>query len=185
MPLALILIGTGILFIWSSLSNQGVTDTIKTVVSGGTVDTHLSSDEAPAVSSAPGAALGAAVGAAAPSTSGLDPSGHSVADLQNYAKALLAQNGWSGQWNSFNNLVNGESGWQWDISNPSHHGYTDEKHAYGIPQALPPSKMASAGADWKTNGYTQLRWMMSYIRSRYGSPDSAWSAWQSRNPHWY
>lgn len=184
MPLALILIGTGVMFVWSSLSGKGLWETVTTVVSGGTVDTHLSSEEAPAVQ---GGALGAAVGAAAaaPSTSGLDPSGHSVSDLQNYAKALLAQNGWSNQWASFNALVNSESGWQWDISYPSHHGYIDEHHAYGIPQALPPSKMASAGPDWKTNGYTQLRWMMAYIRSNghFHDPNSAWAFHKANN--WY
>lgn len=183
MPLALVLIGTGIMFVWSSLSGKGLWETVTSVVSGGTVDTHLSTEEAPAVQGATGSQTGPVP--SGPSTAGLDPSGHSVGDLQNYAKALLAQNGWSGQWNSFNSLVNGESGWSWDAVNPGGHGYNGESHAYGIPQALPPSKMATAGPDWKTNGYTQLRWMMSYIRSRYGSPDAAWKAWQSRSPHWY
>lgn len=40
--------------------------------------------------------------------------------------------------------------------------------AYGLPQALPGSKMASAGADWRTNPYTQLRWMRGYVNARYG-----------------
>ncbi len=61
-----------------------------------------------------------------------------------------------------------ESGWRVDADNPS-------SSAYGIPQALPGSKMASAGADWATNPVTQIRWGLGYIADRYGSPCSAWS----------
>ena len=59
--------------------------------------------------------------------------------------------------------------------------------AYGIPQALPASKMASAGRDWRTNYKTQVRWGMGYIKGRpdYGSPAAAYSKWQARSPHWY
>lgn len=55
------------------------------------------------------------------------------------------------------------------------------------PQALPGSKMAAAGADWKTNGVTQVKWGLSYISSRpdYRNPCGAWAKWQSRSPHWY
>jgi len=76
--------------------------------------------------------------------------------IQQMARALLAAMGWSGQWDAFNALVMAESGWNPSAMNPS-------SGAYGIPQALPASKMASAGADWRTNPQTQLRWMMSYI----------------------
>lgn len=55
--------------------------------------------------------------------------------------------------------------------------------AYGIPQALPGSKMASAGADWATNGYTQIDWGLSYISGRYGTPCAAWAHSQAYN--WY
>ena len=56
--------------------------------------------------------------------------------------------------------------------------------AGGIPQALPESKMASAGADWATNPRTQIRWgLRIYIRGRYGTPCSAWSFWQGHG--WY
>lgn len=55
--------------------------------------------------------------------------------------------------------------------------------AYGIPQALPGHKMASAGADWKTNPVTQIRWMIGYVNGRYGGWDQAWAFWQSH--HWY
>ncbi len=55
--------------------------------------------------------------------------------------------------------------------------------AYGIPQALPGSKMASAGSDWRTNPATQIKWGLGYIKSVYGSPAAAWSFWQ--NNGWY
>ena len=55
--------------------------------------------------------------------------------------------------------------------------------AYGLPQALPGSKMASAGADWRTNPMTQLRWMRGYVDARYGGPCEALAFWK-RN-HWY
>jgi hypothetical protein len=57
--------------------------------------------------------------------------------------------------------------------------------AYGIPQSLPASKMASAGGDWKTNPATQIKWGLSYIASRYGNPLNAYSKWLARSPHWY
>jgi cell wall-associated NlpC family hydrolase len=73
-----------------------------------------------------------------------------------------------------------ESGWRVNAENPS-------SGAYGIPQALPGSKMATTGSDWKTNATTQIMWGLEYIKKRpdYGSPCAAWDKWQSRSPHWY
>jgi hypothetical protein len=65
-------------------------------------------------------------------------------------------------------LWNRESGWRYDAENPS-------SGAYGIPQALPGSKMVSAGADWQTNPRTQIIWGLGYIKSMYGTPCGAWS----------
>ena len=69
-----------------------------------------------------------------------------------------------------------ESGWNPGAANPS-------SGAYGIPQALPGSKMASAGADWETDPATQIRWGLGYIRGSYGSPCGAWSHEQTSG--WY
>jgi hypothetical protein len=55
--------------------------------------------------------------------------------------------------------------------------------AYGIPQALPGSKMASAGPDWATNGVTQVKWAIGYVDSVYGSACDAWAFWRSHS--WY
>jgi hypothetical protein len=65
------------------------------------------------------------------------------------------------------NLWQQESGWSYIAENPS--------GAYGIPQALPGSKMASAGADWQTNPATQIRWGLGYIKGQYGNPCAAWA----------
>ena len=73
-------------------------------------------------------------------------------------------------------IINRESSWNPTISNPS-------SGAYGLPQALPGSKMASHGADWQTNPYTQLSWMYDYMVGRYGSIAGAYEFWQ--NNHWY
>jgi hypothetical protein len=75
-------------------------------------------------------------------------------------------------------LWTGESNWRTTASNPG-------SGAYGIPQALPGSKMASAGSDWRTNPRTQVRWGLDYIKQTYGTPAQAWSLWVSRSPHWY
>jgi hypothetical protein len=64
-------------------------------------------------------------------------------------------------------LWNRESGWVYDAENPS--------GAYGIPQALPGSKMASAGPDWQTDPTTQIKWGLGYIKAIYGNPCAAWS----------
>jgi resuscitation-promoting factor RpfB len=64
-------------------------------------------------------------------------------------------------------LWNRESGWVYDAENAS--------GAYGIPQALPGSKMASAGPDWETNPATQIKWGLGYIKEIYGNPCSAWA----------
>ena len=68
------------------------------------------------------------------------------------------------------NIWTRESGWRYNAQNAS--------GAYGIPQALPGSKMASAGADWQTNPATQIRWGLGYIKSVYGTPCNAWAFWQ-------
>ncbi|MGW6982227.1 aggregation-promoting factor C-terminal-like domain-containing protein [Streptomyces sp. NPDC054932] len=80
------------------------------------------------------------------------------------------------QFAAFNNIVSRESGW-------NHTAMNSSSGAYGLVQALPASKMASAGADWKTNPATQIKWGLDYMNDRYGSPVGAWNFWQSH--HWY
>jgi hypothetical protein len=88
---------------------------------------------------------------------------------QSTAYNMLASFGFSPQ-TYFGCLVdiwNRESGWRYDAENAS--------GAYGIPQALPGSKMGSAGADWQTNPATQIKWGLGYIKAIYGNPCSAWA----------
>lgn len=82
----------------------------------------------------------------------------------------------SEHWGIVNYLVQRESGWRVNARNAS-------SGAYGLPQALPGRKMASAGADWETNPITQLKWMNGYVNGRYGGWQGAYEFWQ-RN-HWY
>jgi hypothetical protein len=87
---------------------------------------------------------------------------------QSIAYNLLGSFGFStSQFSCLQSLWNRESGWRYDAENPS--------GATGIPQALPASKMASAGADYLTNPRTQIVWGLGYIRDTYGSPCAAWN----------
>jgi len=118
------------------------------------------------------AALGLAAGPAVGGQESL-----SAGDPQAIAAALLPKFGFdSSQMSCLVPLWMGESGWRWNAANAS-------SGAYGIPQSLPGSKMATAGADWRTNPATQIEWGLGYIRDRYGSPCGAWGFKQSHG--WY
>lgn len=103
---------------------------------------------------------------------------YSLNEYQSYARDLcLNTYGWTE--NDFQCLVklwNRESGW-----NPNAHNKSSGAH--GIPQSLPASKMASEGTDYYTNGKTQIRWGLKYIKGRYGSPSNAWA--HSQQKGWY
>jgi hypothetical protein len=98
-------------------------------------------------------------------------------DPRDLARSLMRTHGWGdGQFECLDSLWTRESGWNRSARNPS-------SGAYGIPQALPGSKMASAGADWRTNPITQIRWGLQYIEASYGSPCAAWGHSQAQG--WY
>jgi len=98
------------------------------------------------------------------------------ATAQGIAYRMLPSFGFStDQYGCLNNIWSRESGWRYNAENAS--------GAYGIPQALPGSKMATAGSDWQTNPATQIKWGLGYIKGRYGSPCQAWAAWQAQG--WY
>jgi hypothetical protein len=95
---------------------------------------------------------------------------------EDIARALLSTFGWSeSQFGCLDSLWTRESNWNIHAANPS--------GAYGIPQALPGSKMASAGPDWQNNAVTQIKWGLGYIADRYGSPCGAWA--HSEGHGWY
>jgi len=96
---------------------------------------------------------------------------------QQIARAMLASFGWSSsQFSCLDPLWAHESGW-------SVTAYNAGSGAYGIPQALPGSRMASAGPNWQTNAATQIRWGLEYIKGTYGSPCGAWDHEQATG--WY
>ncbi len=92
------------------------------------------------------------------------------------AQAIARQMMPSDQFQCFSKIVDHESGWNPSATNAS-------SGAYGLVQALPGSKMASAGADWQTNPATQIKWGLGYMNERYGSACGAWNFWQQNN--WY
>jgi hypothetical protein len=102
---------------------------------------------------------------------------HQLVQAQQHRRRTPRQIGWRllryMHWNPYrqfralNALWNRESGWRV-------HAYNPYSGAYGIPQAVPGSKMAAAGWDWRNNAWTQERWGLRYIRARYGSPRAAW-----------
>lgn len=103
--------------------------------------------------------------------------GTSPADAQATARSMLAGYGWGDdQFGCLVSLWNKESGWNYQAYNKS-------SGAFGIPQALPGSKMSTAGADWQTNPATQIAWGLGYISGRYGTPCGAWG--HSQSTGWY
>jgi hypothetical protein len=101
----------------------------------------------------------------------------SPGSAQAIAADKVAARGWgSEQFDCLVALWNRESGWNVYAENPS-------SGAYGIPQALPGNKMASAGGDWATNAATQIEWGLGYISGSYGSPCGAWQSSEDRG--WY
>jgi hypothetical protein len=95
-------------------------------------------------------------------------SSYTIAQVQAIARQIVP----SGQFQCFSNIVDHESSWNYQAVNAS-------SGAFGLVQALPAGKMASAGADWRTNPATQIKWGLSYMNERYGSPCDAWSYWQA------
>jgi hypothetical protein len=99
-------------------------------------------------------------------------------ESQSFAKSYMeSEYSWGeDQHSCLVDLWNRESGWRHTADNPN-------SSAYGIPQALPGKKMASAGADWRTNPETQIKWGLNYIDKRYKTPCGAWSAFKKKG--WY
>ncbi len=111
-------------------------------------------------------------GSSAPAAGTPDPGSAQAAGY-----AAVKARGWGDdQYNCLVSLWNRES--HWNV-----YAYNAGSGAYGIPQALPGSKMASAGADWQTNAATQIAWGLGYIQGRYGTPCGAWA--HSESSGWY
>lgn len=129
-----------------------------------------------AIIGATGPAGAAANAAAANQAPGVTPGSGQPAANVNTGKLLAAAYGWgpgSADWPYLYSGWMEESGWRTDAANVPSDPYN---HAYGIPQANPGTKMASAGPDWKTSASTQIKWGLAYIKATYGRP--------SRVPGW-
>ncbi|WP_295789718.1 lytic transglycosylase domain-containing protein [uncultured Microbacterium sp.] len=134
-------------------------------------------ERAAASSSSSSVSSGGGSSAPVPVASGGGSGDNSPAGAQATARGMLASRGWGDdQFSCLVSLWNKESGW-------NYRAYNAGSGAYGIPQALPGSKMSSAGADWETNAATQISWGLGYISGRYGTPCGAWS--HSQSTGWY
>jgi hypothetical protein len=143
----------------SGITDDTVTETRQVLAHAGVLRGRLEAEAAAAAS----AALAAA---------------NTPEGAQATARQMASANyGWGdGEFSCLVSLWNKESGWNYQAHNSS-------SGAHGIPQALPGSKMASAGADWQTNAATQVAWGLGYISGRYGNPCGAWS--HSQSTGWY
>jgi hypothetical protein len=161
--LPLVLLGGGTLLAYSALKGKNASAGLRNLISG----------QSPGMLTASMPIAGTPAGLDATGSGTIDPVGGSTSTAKEAMNKALGQTmcasvGWiGGQWTAFNNIVMAESGWNTLAENPS--------GAYGIPQALPGSKMASAGANWRTSAGTQIRWMIGYIKGRYKTPEAAWS----------
>ena len=154
------------------LSSSVVTEKVDEVVLVGTG----SGAQKPAGEAGGGGVGGGGEAAPAPAPSpagdGTTPDG-----AQAIARSMMGSYGWGdGEFSCLQSLWNRESGWNYQAENAS-------SGAYGIPQALPGSKMSSVAGDWATNPSTQITWGMQYIQGRYGTPCSAWA--HSESVGWY
>ena len=109
-------------------------------------------------------------------TSSGSSTGLGIGDTPTEAKALAETIVPSGQFACFANIISRESSWNIYATNPS-------SGAYGLGQALPGYKMASMGSEWRNSALIQIKWALSYMTGRYGSPCAAWTFWQAHN--WY
>ena len=157
------------------LSSAVVTEKVDEVVLVGTGSGNTGGKSAPADSGSGGGGGGESSSpapAANASGDGTTPEG-----AQAIARGMMGSYGWGdGEFSCLQSLWNRESGWNYQAQNAS-------SGAYGIPQALPGSKMSSVADDWATNPATQITWGLGYIQGRYGTPCSAWA--HSESVGWY
>lgn len=163
----------GAVVLWSGIKGTSISDTFRSLLSG----------TLPATSTEPITGTTAATAGSTGSTpAGVTGAAAGGSPAANKALGLLMAGayGWagSGEWPYLESGWQEESGWSqyaaYDKSDPYN-------HAYGIPQANPGTKMATAGSDWKTSPATQIKWGLAYIRDTYGSPSQV-PGWTPNGP---
>lgn len=170
-PVAVGAVGVGLIFIWSGVKGSSVTKVFQSLIQGQRPD---AGNDHPV-----GTPMGSgSSGGSSPSPGGTDAAGGTVAQNKAIGKQLAASYGWDSgaQWDALVWVWDHESGWNNKAKNPS-------SGAYGIPQALPASKMGADANPPTSSASAQIKWGLSYIKSRYGSPVAAKAFWQSHN--WY
>jgi hypothetical protein len=169
----MLVVGIGGILLWSGVKGVKASEALRSLLQG--KDPHQLPVANP-LDSTFGGATGTPGGTLSPSQGA-----NTAMAMKNrgIARLIAASHGWAtgNEWVALNNIVNAEdAGWDPHAENPS--------GAYGIPQALPGSKMASAGSDWRDNPATQLHWMIDmYIPQRYGTPSKAWSFHQANGTY--
>ena len=152
-----VLVGTG-----EQQAQQEAAQQAQSAGDGQTAQSNGSGEGSNSATSAPAASSGA----------GTDPDGAKA-----IARSMLASHGWGdSEFTCLESLWTRESGWNYQAENAS-------SGAYGIPQALPGTKMSEVADDWATNPSTQITWGLNYISGRYGTPCSAWA--HSESVGWY
>lgn len=179
----LLMAGIGGIFLWSGVQGKSITGVIRELANGDSPSQAGSASQIKTATTGLGGILGSAAGGVSLPKGG--NAGSNVASYQAYAFSLFPSFGWgTDQQQPLISLWNRESGWDPTAYYPgSHTTNPDDSHAFGIPQALPASKMASAGPDWRTNPATQIRWGLGYIHNRYGSPALAWAHEEANNSY--
>jgi hypothetical protein len=163
---------SGFVLLWSGVKNATLKDTLTSFLKGQAPTANPTG--APTIgvadSSSSGASGGSSQGSAssaAASAPAVDKSGTPGANVA-LGQLMAAAYGWTGNnWLCLKTGWQEESGWSQYAANVPSDPY---EHAYGIPQANPGTKMASAGSDWEDNPVTQIKWGLSYIKATYGSP---------------
>jgi hypothetical protein len=173
MPVNGIALGAGVagsVFLYSALMNKSILSTTKSIIQG-KQPTPGPQQQQQGSSGGPGSQIGVNL-----VTSTLGVSGSNTGN-QALGQLMAAAYGWGtgANWAFLRTGWREESGWRVDAANVPSDPYN---HAYGIPQANPGTKMASAGADWQTSAATQIKWGLAYIKATYGAPVNVpgWSA---------
>jgi hypothetical protein len=161
--LGLVYLTGGAILLWSGVSGQGFGAIFKSALGGKATPVGTGANSLSGVESSDLSTTG--TGSTTPATG----TGGSVGTNQAIAKVLAAPYGWStGQeWDDLVNLWERESSWSNTATNPS-------SGAYGIPQALPASKMGTLANPPTSSATAQISWGLSYIKSTYGDPINAW-----------
>jgi hypothetical protein len=160
----------GGILLWSGLKGKKVTFALRDLIAGKNPANAPGNPITGLTATGPGNVTGFA--------SNPGPSGAALgaeeAKNQAIGRTMVTAAGWGDQWESFNNIVMAESGWNNRITNGGQ-PYNPETVAYGIPQALPASKMGLAANPPVSSATAQIAWMIGYIASRYGNPNAAWA----------